>query len=320
MQARKVLRERLRMKLKPEFVICNISGNTVDLVSLRQFLQETKEYEEVPLFVYTDFLTVEVRWELQKTGGIDDLLTASVTPEVFAEKLAIARRLRELTKKAANTTKTTRQPLKYYINHFFKRAMDIAFAGTLLLLLSPVLLLVALLIKLESKGPVFYISHRAGNGYKIFNFYKFRTMVVNADKLVSQMSHLNQYDTNGKDPVFFKVSNDPRVTRLGAFLRNTSMDELPQLLNVLLGHMSIVGNRPLPLYEAATLTTDDYAGRFLAPAGITGLWQIKKRGQKDMSVKERINLDISYAENHSVLYDMWILANTPNALIQKDNV
>ncbi|NML39073.1 sugar transferase [Chitinophaga sp. G-6-1-13] len=308
------------MKLKPEFIICNISGNTVDLLSLREFLQETKEYEEVPLFVYTDFLTVEVRWELQKTGGIDDLLTASVTPEIFAEKLSMARRLRELTKKAESAAKTKRQPLKYYINHFFKRAMDIAVAGTLLLLLSPVLLLVALLIKIESKGPVFYISHRAGNGYKIFNFYKFRTMVVNADKLVSEMSHLNQYDTNGNDPVFFKVSNDPRVTRLGGFLRNSSMDELPQLLNVLLGHMSIVGNRPLPLYEAATLTTDDYAGRFLAPAGITGLWQIKKRGQKDMSVKERINLDISYAENHSVLYDMWILANTPNALIQKDNV
>lgn len=320
MQARKVLKERLRMKLKPEFIICNISGNTFDLVSLRQFLEETREYEEVPLFVYTDFLTVEVRWELQKTGGIDDLLTASVTPEIFAEKLATARRLRELTKKADSAAKTKRQPLKHYINHFFKRAMDIAVAGTLLLLLSPVLLLIALLIKLESKGPVFYISHRAGNGYKIFNFYKFRTMVVNADKLVSQMSHLNQYDTDGKEPVFFKVSNDPRVTRLGAFLRNSSLDELPQLLNVLLGHMSLVGNRPLPLYEAATLTTDDYAGRFLAPAGITGLWQIKKRGQKDMSVKERINLDISYAENHSVLYDMWILANTPNALIQKDNV
>ncbi|RBL88163.1 colanic biosynthesis UDP-glucose lipid carrier transferase [Chitinophaga flava] len=318
--AKKVLRERLRLKLKPEFIICNISGNNFDLIDFRQFLQDTKGCEDIPLFVYTDFLTVEVRWELQKTGGIDDLITASITPEAFAEKLKTARRIRELSKKASTNSASLRRSSKYYINYFFKRTLDIAVAGTALLLLSPVFLLVAILIRLESKGPIFYISHRAGNGYKIFDFYKFRTMVVNADKLVSQLSHLNQYDATGKDPVFFKVSNDPRVTRLGAFLRNTSLDELPQLLNVVLGHMSLVGNRPLPLYEAATLTTDDYAGRFLAPAGITGLWQIKKRGQKNMSVKERINLDISYAENNSVLYDMWILANTPNALIQKDNV
>jgi lipopolysaccharide/colanic/teichoic acid biosynthesis glycosyltransferase len=145
-------------------------------------------------------------------------------------------------------------------------------------------------------------------------------MVLDADKQVATMMESNQYDTNDAGPVFFKVTNDPRVTGLGAFLRNTSLDEIPQLLNVLIGDMSLVGNRPLPLYEAATLTTDDFAGRFIAPAGITGLWQIKKRGNKDMSVKERIGLDINYAEKHSVLYDMWILANTPGAMRQKNNV
>lgn len=135
-----------------------------------------------------------------------------------------------------------------------------------------------------------------------------------------KLQHLNQYNGNGSGPVFYKVSNDPRVTRLGSFLRNSSLDELPQLFNVLKGDMSLVGNRPLPLYEAATLTTDDWAERFLAPAGITGLWQISKRGKKDMSVEERISLDINYAHRHNFAYDMWLMVNTPFALVQKDNV
>ena len=146
-------------------------------------------------------------------------------------------------------------------------------------------------------------------------------MEVDADKKVEQLSHLNQYNaTENQGPVFFKVTNDPRITKVGAFLRNSSLDELPQLINVLRGDMSLVGNRPLPLYEAETLTTDEWAKRFMAPAGITGLWQIKKRGQDDMSVEERIALDITYANKNSFTYDLWIMANTPSALIQKSNV
>ena len=208
------------------------------------------------------------------------------------------------------------------INSIVKRAVDIFLSLLILTLLSPLFLLIALIIRAESKGPVFYISKRAGKGYKIFDFYKFRTMRVGADKSIDEFSHLNQYIAKpGEDgPVFFKISNDPRVTRVGAFLRNCSLDELPQLINVLLGDMSLVGNRPLPLYEAATLTTDEYAQRFLAPAGITGLWQIKKRGKENMSVHERINLDIDYANKNNFVYDLWIMANTPSALMQKQSV
>jgi lipopolysaccharide/colanic/teichoic acid biosynthesis glycosyltransferase len=145
-------------------------------------------------------------------------------------------------------------------------------------------------------------------------------MVVNADKKIEALAHLNQYRDNENGPKFFKISNDPRVTRVGRFLRNTSLDELPQLFNVLKGDMSLVGNRPLPLYEAATLTTNEFVERFMAPAGITGLWQIKKRGRDEMSIDERISLDISYARKSTMLYDLWIMAKTPRALFQKSDV
>ena len=201
-----------------------------------------------------------------------------------------------------------------------KRTFDILVSSIALLLLSPLFLLIALAIKLESSGPVFYIAKRAGRGYRIFNFFKFRTMYQGSDKRVSELTHLNQYNANHHGPVFFKISNDPRITKVGSFLRNTSLDELPQLINVLLGNMSLVGNRPLPLYEAVTLTTDEYAARFMAPAGITGLWQVKKRGNKDMSVEERISMDIDYASNCNFATDFWIIANTPSALLQKENV
>ena len=144
-------------------------------------------------------------------------------------------------------------------------------------------------------------------------------MEVNADKKVEALLHLNQYSDN-RGANFFKISKDPRITKIGHFLRNTSLDELPQLFNVIKGDMSLVGNRPLPLYEASTLTTNEFVERFMAPAGMTGLWQIKKRGQAQMSSEERISLDISYARKSSMLYDLWIMANTPKALLQKSDV
>jgi lipopolysaccharide/colanic/teichoic acid biosynthesis glycosyltransferase len=201
-----------------------------------------------------------------------------------------------------------------------KRLFDIFIASLLIIALLPVFLLIALAIRIESKGPVIFTSSRAGRGFKVFKFFKFRTMEVNADQKIEAVAHLNQYGKSEKGAKFLKICNDPRVTKVGKLLRKTSLDELPQLFNVLKGDMSLVGNRPLPIYEATTLTTNEFAERFMAPAGITGLWQIKKRGRAEMSAEERINLDIQYARKYSLLMDMSIIIQTPFALFQKCNV
>lgn len=197
-----------------------------------------------------------------------------------------------------------------------KRVLDIALSSIALIFLAPVLLIISLIIALNSPGPVFYISKRVGTGYKIFNFYKFRSMRIGADTEMASLSDQNQYESS----TFFKVVNDPRITKFGTFLRNTSIDELPQLLNVIKGDMSLVGNRPLPLYEAEKLTTNEWSVRFLAPAGLTGLWQISKRGKKDMSEVERKELDNFYTKNYSLWLDIKIIFKTIPALLQKQKV
>jgi len=210
---------------------------------------------------------------------------------------------------------------KEYIIPTTKRIFDVIAAGGVLLVLSPFLLIVALFIKLDSKGPVIYKSKRVGTGYKIFDFYKFRSMKAGADLELKNLSSLNQYADDGSGTnAFVKIKNDPRVTKLGNFLRNSSIDEIPQLLNVLKGDMSLVGNRPLPLYEAEMLTSNEWSMRFLGPSGLTGLWQISKRGKADMSDTERKKLDNFYARNYSVWFDMSIMLKTFPALFQREKV
>lgn len=208
-----------------------------------------------------------------------------------------------------------------YKTPFKKRLFDIVFATGALLALSPLLIAIAIAVKLESKGNIFYTSKRAGSGYNTFGFIKFRSMCDKADAKLMELSHLNQYgNTKAAGPTFVKIQDDPRVTKVGKFIRKTSIDELPQLFNVLKGDMSIVGNRPLPLYEAELLTKDNWITRFNAPAGLTGLWQISKRGKKEMSAEERIQLDIDYAKRYSVRMDLKILLKTLPAMIQDEQV
>ncbi|MDA3943865.1 MAG: sugar transferase [Bacteroidetes bacterium] len=246
-----------------------------------------------------------------------------------------------------------------------KRLFDIAVSFFALLLLSPLLIIVMLAIRIESKGRVFYTSKRVGTGYRIFDFYKLRSMRIGADAALKDLKHLNQYEAESKKTqtvedcprcsalpegeycsevlfsegkkiceywyfeskkqniasTFIKIKDDPRVTKVGKFIRNTSIDELPQLINVLKGDMSIVGNRPLPLYEAEMLTSDDWSERFMGPAGITGLWQVEKRGKKgNMSEEERKALDNQYARSYSFWGDIKLILKTVPALFQKENV
>ncbi|HEY8389175.1 MAG TPA: sugar transferase [Parasegetibacter sp.] len=275
----------------------------------------------LPVLVNVPYLASETVSSFKEISSVDDVICINQMSEAaLQKKIAFLSSIKKAMDGQEVVNRVCSENNLKDPSYICKRAFDIVVSLIGLIILSPLMLLIAIAIKLESRGPVFYMANRAGRGFRVFNFYKFRTMAVGADQMVSSLVHLNQYGCSGSGPVFFKVSNDPRITKVGAFLRNTSLDEIPQLFNVLKGDMSLVGNRPLPLYEAATLTTDEWAGRFMAPAGITGLWQIKKRGDKNMSAEERINLDIDYAVKHNFMYDLWIIANTPTALLQKEKV
>lgn len=204
-----------------------------------------------------------------------------------------------------------------------KRLFDLLVSSAGILALSPVLILTALLIKIDSKGPVIYKSKRVGTGYNIFNFYKFRSMEVNADSQLEDLSELNRYKSEeieeiNKKSVFVKLIDDPRITRIGSFIRRTSIDELPQLFNVIKGDMSLVGNRPLPLYEAEMLTSNEWSLRFMGPAGVTGLWQVKSRGKRDISERERKKFDNFYASKYSFWFDLEILIKTIPVILYKE--
>jgi len=261
----------------------------------------------------------------------------------------------------------------------WKRLFDIIVASLAIIILSPIFIITAIAIKMESKGPVLFKSKRVGTNYAIFDFLKFRSMYADAEHQLKELSkEHNQYkEQESEEPkstitaplgdqaelammnmgmesemmisdeeimlvgddfvvaesdfnkqkeeeinnAFVKIEDDPRVTKVGKFIRKFSIDELPQLFNILKGDMSIVGNRPLPLYEAEKLTADSSIDRFMAPAGLTGLWQVEERGRGGtMSAEERKQLDITYGQTYSFLLDMKIILRTFTAFKQKGNV
>jgi exopolysaccharide biosynthesis polyprenyl glycosylphosphotransferase len=194
---------------------------------------------------------------------------------------------------------------------WLKRGMDLLCAGVGLLLLSPLLTLIALAIKLDSRGPVFFAQERVGRGGQTFRMLKFRTMRVGADAEKATLAHLN---TSG-DARLFKIPNDPRVTRVGAILRKWSVDELPQLFNVLLGDMSLVGPRPFFEKDLATYH-EHHFGRLGALPGITGLWQVSGRSSIT-DFEEVVRLDCEYIHRWSIWLDLEILLKTLPAVLRR---
>jgi exopolysaccharide biosynthesis polyprenyl glycosylphosphotransferase len=194
------------------------------------------------------------------------------------------------------------------IGLFCKRLVDIALSLLALLITAPLLLAIALAVKLGSEGPVFYISERIGRRGRVFPCFKFRTMVSNADRMKKDLFALNE-----RDGVLFKVTNDPRTTPLGRFLRKYSLDELPQFLNVLRGEMSIVGPRPPIAAEVEKYELEHFRRLEVLP-GLTGLWQVQAR--HDPSFARYIALDTAYVENWSLWLDLKILAQTAHVVLR----
>ncbi len=333
-----------------------------------------KHCKGVYIILLTDQLAGEERRAYRKCGISDTLdPKASVTE--------MNKKLQFITDREGILfdNKVSKKPILRFQIPLWKRIFDIVCSLIGILALAPLLIITALAIKIESKGPVLFRSKRVGANYKVFDFLKFRSMYIDAEERLKELKKNNQYaehrqqeetkttvtaplgdeaemmmldsgvesdmmmsddeimlvgdnfvmaesDFNKQKEeeisnAFVKIENDPRVTKVGRFIRKYSIDELPQLFNILRGDMSVVGNRPLPLYEAEKLTADATIDRFMAPAGLTGLWQVEERGKGgNMSAEERKQLDITYGQTYNFKLDMKIIFRTLFAFVQKEDV
>ena len=338
-----------------------------------------KKCKNIYIILLTRDLTVDDRKLYQKCG-INDTISSNASITELNKKIQFISDREGMMFDDA--------PSKHRILRFkiplWKRLFDIVFSALAIIILSPVFIITAIAIRIESKGPIIFKSKRVGTNYTIFDFLKFRSMYADAEQRLKEVakeagnqyaekeekeedkdhptvitaplgddaemmmmemgmesdmmisddevmlvgddfvvaeSDFNKEKAEENESAFVKIENDPRITKVGKFIRKYSIDELPQLFNILKGDMSIVGNRPLPLYEAEKLTVDSSIDRFMAPAGLTGLWQVEERGKGgNMSAEERKQLDITYGQTYNFMMDMKIIFRTLTAFIQKDNV
>lgn len=351
------------LKARKNIIVLHEQGDINDDITNITFFR--KKFYQTYIVLITAGLS-KGESDIYLSSSINDTIGPSITTEQLKQKIDIINKRQEL----LYTRERNKKEVKRFILPKWKRVFDVIFASVTLIILSPVFLIIAIAIRWESKGNIIYKSKRVGTNYNIFDFLKFRSMYVDADKKLKDLADQNQYlsdnvsDTSedfsmeglgnlmfGDDGVinddsmlvsddfiipegefaskqtalqdspFVKIEKDPRVTKVGRVLRKYSLDELPQLINILKGDMSVVGNRPLPLYEAERLTNDDSIERFMAPAGLTGLWQVEKRGDSGkLSAKERKELDLKYGREFSFGLDMKILFKTLTAFVQKGDV
>jgi len=338
-------------------IICEMLLPGINAFSFYRRLKLNKLYQKTPFIIISLFKDYSAKKNAYLIG-IDDFYHLGINTENIYNRIRL---LKKFKAEFENKTIAVDANLSFnaYQTPLIKRSFDILLAGTALLILSPLMIFTMIAIRIESRGKVYYFSKRVGANYKIFDFYKFRSMYPDADKRLKEVEHLNQYISGTVEATcsecakldeghycsplvyydgeqvceriankrrsarkaFLKIKDDPRITRVGKIIRMTSIDELPQLFNVLKGDMSIVGNRPLPLNEAEALTKKKWSRRFRAAAGLTGLWQVEKRGRRGpMSEEERFALDNYYAEHCSFWGDMVIILRTFGALFQKENM
>ena len=353
LQINNILSETIRKRKENHcFVFIQRKNKLSDLKIISHL---TKSYSSVYIILVGVPLSIEEKKEYL-TAGTDSIISEKRNNTELIRILDFAIKYNE----RINSTSLRSKELESFKMPLWKRTFDIVCSLAAIIILSPLLIVTWLAIRLESKGDAVYRSKRVGSNYQIFDFYKFRSMYSDADKRLAEFKKLNQYAqeelteqesktsssrlhkadvvlfaddaiTSEKEYIaakkqersnaFVKFENDPRITKIGKIIRKYSIDELPQLFNILKGDMSVVGNRPLPLYEAELLTSDEYIHRFMAPAGLTGLWQVEKRGEAGkLSAEERKMLDIRYANEFSFLMDVKIIFKTFTAFIQKENV
>ena len=353
LQINNILSETIRKRKEDHcFVFIQRKNKLSDLKIISHL---TKSYSSFYIILVGVPLSIEEKKEYL-TAGTDSIISEKRNDTELIRILDFAIKYNE----RISSTSLRSKELESFKMPLWKRTFDIACSLAAIIILSPLLILTWLAIRLESKGDAVYRSKRVGSNYQIFDFYKFRSMYSDADKRLAEFKKLNQYAqeelteqesktsstrlhkadvvlfaddaiTSEKEYIaakkqersnaFVKFENDPRITKIGKIIRKYSIDELPQLFNILKGDMSVVGNRPLPLYEAELLTSDEYIHRFMAPAGLTGLWQVEKRGEAGkLSAEERKMLDIRYANEFSFLMDVKIIFKTFTAFIQKENV
>lgn len=348
-------------------IVCEQQLPDTDGVFVKKWFSQTYDTKQVIPFILLDGAPCELKKQEALSHQVDDYYDFEFSAKHVLERIQFLSELKQVVLSPGVIPHNAAEYEVYKMN-WLKRSFDIIIAATALIVLSPLLLCTILAIRIESKGPVYYISKRVGTGYRIFNFLKLRSMYPDAEQRLKEFEHLNQYNEttelkvadvykntlsnstisdhgvvlfaddvevdeaifnqtkkNKEASAFIKYANDPRITKVGRVIRNLSIDELPQLINVLKGDMSIVGNRPLPLYEAELLTTDEWTQRFNGPAGITGLWQVEARGRTaKMSPEERKSLDNQYVDMAKSRYafwkEMWLIVRTCKAVFQKENV
>jgi lipopolysaccharide/colanic/teichoic acid biosynthesis glycosyltransferase len=265
--------------------------------SFHVFLSETEKIRtlsNVPVILNIRNLTPEEISFVRKKKMADELIDFKVEMASIHEKIEFLRIISLSIADNQSNIKIEQKPSAVYPDTFFlKRTLDIILSLLLMIALSPLFVLIALAIKLESRGPVFYNSYRAGRGFRIFKLYHFRTMKVGADRMLNSFVKLNTFNNFGHAPVFLAPQNDPRFTKLGRFLTQSGLNKLPGLINVLYGNLSFVGKDPLHLYEAASLTNNESADRFVKNSGLSGMWKFSLKRWASFSTSANSMSDIA---------------------------